>query len=155
MSFHSATAWGTSTETSTFWAESAACLGLARPDIMWPTSVDEAEVEPARRVCRRCPLQTQLDCMTDAADRDEWDGVRGGHPGWDRKRFHEQGLSPAQYPAPVKHRECTTCGDPFEVTAFHKWAAKCPPCVSASYKRAGRERSERMRADRNRSEAMA
>lgn len=149
------TAWGVSTEPAAQWAESAACLNLARPDIMWPISVDDAELEQARRVCRRCPLQTQLDCMTDAADRGEWDGVRGGHPGWDRKRFHEQGLSPAQYPKPVKQRECASCNQPFEISPNHRWASKCPPCVAASYKRAGRERSERMRAERNRSEEMA
>lgn len=154
MSFTS-TAWGTSTETGTHWAESAACLNITNADVMHPISTADAELELARQVCRRCPLQTQLDCMTDAADRGEWDGVRGGHPGWDRKRFHDQGLTPAQYPKPVRERTCTGCGGQFEVSPNHRWASKCVPCVSASYKRAGRERSERMRADRNRSEEMA
>ena len=85
------------------WRFAAACRGMD-PALFF---VDGAGHDPRREaalaVCRACPVAA--DCLRDAIDTGEVDGIRGGlTPTARRRHAKREGLRPAQV--------CEVCGDP-------------------------------------------
>ena len=67
------------------WHELANCQGLG--DAMFPERGDNAGSARAKRICGNCVVRDQ--CLTDALDRaDEW-GVRGGMTGVERRHMRQ------------------------------------------------------------------
>lgn len=56
------------------WREDALCIAAPDPDLFFPVAPEG--LEPARRVCGRCPVAGQ--CLAEALSRAEIDGVWGG-----------------------------------------------------------------------------
>ncbi len=56
------------------WRERAVCTNAPDPDLFFPAVIEA--VEPARRLCRRCPVSGE--CLAEALGRAEIDGVWGG-----------------------------------------------------------------------------
>ncbi|HEY6531627.1 MAG TPA: WhiB family transcriptional regulator [Acidimicrobiales bacterium] len=69
------------------WSSKAACQGLA-PDIFYPSSDDDLEAEPAKVVCRACPVREA--CLEHALMVREKDGVWGGATERERRRMIRQ-----------------------------------------------------------------
>lgn len=68
------------------WVKQAACIGHA--DEMFPDN-DEKEIENAKRICRRCPVQTE--CVIDALDTGDYTfGIRGGLRPNERRNLDRQ-----------------------------------------------------------------
>jgi WhiB family redox-sensing transcriptional regulator len=80
------------------WRETASCTTATDPDLFFPAGPDE--LEPARRVCRTCPVAGP--CLAEALGRAEIDGVWGGTTSSERRSMRAvwRGSSP-RVPAPV------------------------------------------------------
>lgn len=68
-------------ETYPDWREDALCIAAPDPDLFFP--VGPEGIEPARRVCGRCPVTGQ--CLAEALGRAEIDGVWGGTTSSERR----------------------------------------------------------------------
>ncbi|WP_435233414.1 WhiB family transcriptional regulator [Micromonospora aurantiaca (nom. illeg.)] len=65
------------------WHQQANCAGLG--DAMFPERGDNTAVARAKFICGRCDVRDK--CLTDALDRaDDW-GVRGGLSGIERRNL--------------------------------------------------------------------
>ena len=69
------------------WQERAACTDKRyHPDDWFPERGEQLRALKARGVCfLKCPVRRE--CLTDALDRDEPYGIRGGWPPQTRKRW--------------------------------------------------------------------
>jgi hypothetical protein len=77
--------------------DDAACRHVADPEIFFPEPGESAE--PARSVCRRCPIENG--CLGWALAKPEKWGVWGGMPEWRRRqilRARARGVQPAASP---------------------------------------------------------
>jgi WhiB family redox-sensing transcriptional regulator len=63
------------------WREAALCTSAPDPDLFFPAGPED--LEPARRVCRTCPVAGA--CLAEALGRAEIDGVWGGTTSAERR----------------------------------------------------------------------
>lgn len=105
------------TDTETDWRVRSHCRDR-NAEIWFPAQGDAAGIEDAKRICRGCPVR--LDCVTNAADRVERFGVRGGYfleDRADRRRMYaELGRTvPKLRKArpPTRPAACVGCGCDF------------------------------------------
>ena len=63
------------------WRGRGLCVGVQDPDVFFPA--ESADLEPARRVCMRCPVLGE--CLAEALSRTEVDGVWGGTTSAERR----------------------------------------------------------------------
>lgn len=130
MSFRAGTAWGFEVGSETpNWRTSAACRD-ADPEAMWPLPADDQGIAYARSVCAHCPKQTRIKCIEDGIEAQEWDSVRGGFTGPERRSRHALGHLPESYPPPGPRakRWCNRCWEPFVLDPDHPYRKICPSC---------------------------
>lgn len=126
------------------WRARSNCRGLEDKDVMWPLNKAGDTVERARRICDGCPVDVRLKCLQDGVDADDWESVRGGLTGAERKRHHRDGLKPEDYPPhsepirPVKN--CARCDGGFLYDPQHPFARICPACMAKAMQRTARKR---------------
>lgn len=65
------------------WREEGSCVGAHDPDVFFPTENDTQHLEPARRICKSCPVLGL--CLSEALGRTEIDGVWGGTTSAERR----------------------------------------------------------------------
>lgn len=122
-------AHGLDSDTAAHWAENAKCLGMARPEVMWPLPGAVQQVAEAIKVCDGCP--SRVPCLLDGIDENEFESVRGGLTGRQRKlaaRAHGRDI--AAYPAPsAPLRHCARCGQGFVVDEAAPTARICGACA--------------------------
>lgn len=130
-------------DTPDHWDELAQCKG--ENDLMWPLPNAVEQTALAVMQCHGCPVRVQ--CLLDGIDQDEFESVRGGLPGRQRKTAaRKHGRDVDAYPAPqLPVRWCQRCGEAFEPTEAAPLARICTPCAAA---RAERERRTSLRAGR-------
>lgn len=122
-------AYGLGADPAMHWAESAKCLGMARPEVMWPLPGADAQIAEAIKVCDGCP--SRVPCLLDGIDENEFDSVRGGLTGRQRKlaaRAHGRDIAAYLKPEPPQ-RHCVRCGQGFVVDEAVPTAHICPACA--------------------------
>jgi WhiB family redox-sensing transcriptional regulator len=72
---------------SSDWRQYARCLG-ADPEIFYPNSEDDEAAEPAKAICRVCPVREP--CLEHAITAREKQGVWGGLTERERRRLIRQ-----------------------------------------------------------------
>ena len=95
------------------WHRFARCDGLG--DAMFPAKGDRAGEIAAKRECRRCVVAA--DCLRDALEVGDFEGVRGGFNGPERRRLAAgaqprncercQGWFVVQWPGQIRCRGCS------------------------------------------------
>ena len=74
------------------WRSDAACLGIADPDLFFPTAetgpLHDAQVAAAKAVCAGCPVVTE--CLAEALARIP-DGIAGGLTADERRALRRRG----------------------------------------------------------------
>lgn len=65
------------------WREGGSCVGAHDPDIFFPPENDHEHLDPARSVCKGCPVLGS--CLSEALSRTEIDGVWGGTTSAERR----------------------------------------------------------------------
>jgi len=58
------------------------------PDVMYPPPRDRYGIRQARDVCGGCPVTVK--CLTDAIEAQDWNGIRGGMTGDERRAYAKQ-----------------------------------------------------------------
>lgn len=111
------------------WAARANCLGMAHPDVMWPLPGADMQIAQARSMCEGCPVAAE--CVIDGAELGEWDSVRGGYTGAERRRYAQKfGTDVADYPPPPpRMKVCQRCAGMFPLDLANRMARICPPCA--------------------------
>lgn len=89
--------------TQTDWRSRAKCLDVD-PDLMHPGYVAE-EIAAAKAVCGRCPVRAE--CLRNALDLDERDGVWGGYTYAERRNLVAYGVAQRHFRMKA---ECPRCG---------------------------------------------
>ncbi|MET8623683.1 WhiB family transcriptional regulator [Kitasatospora sp. NPDC004669] len=70
------------------WITRAACAGHPDPDVFYPLPRSLDHIAEAKRVCATCPVANA--CLTDALERGDRHGVRGGLTEAEREPDHEK-----------------------------------------------------------------
>lgn len=65
------------------WREVGACVSAEYPDVFFPLDNEFDHVEPARSVCRSCPVLGE--CLADALGRSDIEGVWGATTAAERR----------------------------------------------------------------------
>lgn len=128
MSYQRGTQWGLdSVREARDWRLLSPCG--EDPERMWPLPNDQVGIADARRVCDRCPLEVRHQCLQDGIDTREWDSVRAGFTGKERRDRYRQGFAIADYPPPVPAvRWCQRCRGSFPFDPRHPYARLCAGC---------------------------
>ncbi|MEY9948334.1 WhiB family transcriptional regulator [Kitasatospora sp. GAS1066B] len=71
------------------WMTRAACAGHPEPDTFYPLPRGLRHIAEAKRVCAGCPVASE--CLTDALERGDRHGIRGGLTEAERHLQHEEG----------------------------------------------------------------
>jgi len=103
---------GMSTQLGDDWRAYAACRPgqLRDPELMWPLTHDHSETEQARDVCKRCPAAIRLECLRVGVETRDWDSVRGGMTGDERRAEYKAGTPLDEWtPPPPRTQPCRTC----------------------------------------------
>lgn len=69
------------------WRLSGNCLD-EDPDTMHPQDRDLYGQNQAKGICAGCPVKDE--CLTDAINTDDWNGIRGGMTGKERRAYHSK-----------------------------------------------------------------
>jgi WhiB family redox-sensing transcriptional regulator len=115
------------------WQTNANCRD-AHPETMWPLPYATYLIDAARRICHGCPVRLQ--CLHDGAACGDWESIRGGLTGHERKSLHRDGLTPAQFPVwtpPPWQRACMRCSESFDVDQARPKRRLCPTCAEESF----------------------
>lgn len=100
MAFSKGTSYGLTGHKGASWAERARCRD-SDPEMFSPLGQAHKTIAEAVAVCRRCPLDVQLECLIEGeAAGDVWT-IRGGRTGPERQAHRLRGLKPHQYPPHV------------------------------------------------------
>lgn len=130
-------------DTPDHWDELAQCKDTG--DLMWPLPGAVEQTALAVLQCHGCPVRVQ--CLLAGVDDAEFESVRGGLPGRQRKvAARKFGRDLGAYPEPqLPIRWCLRCGDAFQVNPAAPRARICTSCAAA---RKERERRTSLRAGR-------
>lgn len=114
-------------DTPDHWDELAQCKDTG--DLMWPLPNAAEQTALAILKCHGCPVRVQ--CLLAGVEEEEFDSVRGGLTGRQRKLAHtKHGRNLDAYPVPRPPiRWCQRCGESFEVNAENLLARICTPCA--------------------------
>lgn len=96
------------------WRLKGLCL-TEDPDLMHPADRDLYGQNQAKAICFVCPVKAQ--CLKDAIDTDDWNGIRGGMTPKERRNYASGGTG----------HVCTRCGDNFVPRMKHQ--KRCSSCV--------------------------
>jgi len=102
------------------WVELAACRDVDG-ELFYPVSVRAELAQPAKSVCRRCPVKAE--CLQYALDTGEREGIWGG-------------LTPGERSAYANghaHQPCRRCGKTFVPRL--RGQKRCPTCAKTVDKR--------------------
>ncbi len=121
----SGTQYGLGIDVDEHWSTRSVCRD-DDPELMWPLPHDYAAIEEARKVCKPCPVG--IECLREGIELLDWESVRGGLTGEERKDRHRQGFALADYPPPPKRmgRWCVRCQTPF--VAESRFRRVCESC---------------------------
>lgn len=121
-------AYGLASDTPDHWDELALCKG--ENDLMWPLPNAVEQTALAVLKCNGCPVRVQ--CLLAGVDEDEFESVRGGLTGRQRKAAAKKyGRDLDAYPVPHSPlRWCQRCGDSFEVEVRNPHARLCAGCAA-------------------------
>lgn len=122
-------AYGLGADTADHWANRANCLNMTNPEIMWPLPGADLQTVLAIKQCEGCPVR--VECLLDGIDDDEFDSVRGGLTGKQRKAAaRSHGRDVGAYPEPDPPlRWCQRCSGGFVVEVRNPHARLCPSCA--------------------------
>lgn len=121
------TAWGFTTGRDKDWREKALCRD-EDPELMWPMP-KTLWVEDAIAVCGDCKVKVQ--CLTQGVEIGDWESIRGGLTGAERRRYHGERFEPAEYPPHnARSIRCRSCDSMFYVAAekMLERGQLCPAC---------------------------
>lgn len=121
MAYQSSTAWGLDTVRERDWRVDSLCRDVD-PETMWPLPENARAIEAAVKVCEGCPVK--LKCLQDGEDADDWESVRAGYTGKERRKHFKAFLSPSEYPPPIRAK-CDRCQRP---VSAHSSKRFCPQC---------------------------
>lgn len=129
MSWNNGTAWGFDSGSDAIdWRDLSVCRD-EDPEIMWPLPHAYGDIALARNVCSRCPLKVRLECLADGIRVADFESVRGGFTGDERKARHRKGFEPSNYPEPgMLLHTCERCDMPFATTQEHRYVRFCRRC---------------------------
>lgn len=118
------------------WLLQGACHGRD-PDLWWPVTPQDPNVERGRAVCAACPVR--VDCLDYATRAREEHGTWGGETEWERRNRLR---STTQPPAPAHRPEPVALPQPRKVPAKPVVRHRSP-VVAAAQRRAQRRAQER------------
>lgn len=111
------------------WKDHAVCRQVD-PELMWPLPNALVPIERAVAVC--VPCTAKRECLQEGVDIADWESVRGGLTGKQRRKCHKAGLTVDQYPVrELPRRWCVRCEKPFPANVAHPLGRTCPSCLTA------------------------
>lgn len=146
------TAYELDTPRGVDWRESAACRPgqLKDHDLMWPLPNAHVQIEQARYVCVGCPRSALLECLAEGVDDRDWDSIRGGMTGAERRAAHQSGMPVEEWAPPgPRLKTCVRCHESFPRSDLSPRQQICGTCASSDLRRQStnrRWRKQRVRA---------
>lgn len=115
------------------WQSRAQCRDV-HPETMWPLISSTTLVSEARLVCVGCPVR--IPCLQDGIAAGDWESVRGGLTGSERRKQYRMGVLLECYPQwrpPTRDKTCHRCGNLFVANqrTSRRGMAICPECMRA------------------------